>query len=77
MEKKKARFREFLKVIGASKENKQSWNDNFSAFMADEGSGLVNTSKTEKKRKAKEQEKKEKQEAPEEGKEEKIEGFDE
>ena len=57
LEKKKSRFREFLKVIGASNENKQSWNDNFSAFMADEGSGLLHTSKIDKKRKAKEAEK--------------------
>ena len=59
--KKKKRFREFLKVIGAAKENKQSWNDNFAAFMADEGSGLLHTSKasteSKKKRKAKEEEK--------------------
>jgi multiple RNA-binding domain-containing protein 1 len=61
IEKKKSRFREFLKVIGASKDNKQSWNDNFSAFMADEGSGLLHTSKVDgekkSKRKAKEEDK--------------------
>jgi hypothetical protein len=61
VEKKKERFRQFLKVIGAAKENKQSWNDNFAAFMADEGSGLLHTSKAstdnKKKRKAKEEEK--------------------
>jgi RNA recognition motif-containing protein len=47
--------------MGVAKENKQSWNDNFAAFMADEGSGLLHTSKVEdekkNKRKAKEEEK--------------------
>lgn len=61
IEGKKDRFRQFLKVMGVAKENKQSWNDNFAAFMADEGSGLLHTSKVEdenkKKRKAKEEEK--------------------
>lgn len=55
VEKKKERFRDFLKVIGASKENKQSWNDNFAAFMADEGSGLLHTSKAEDEKKKKRQ----------------------
>lgn len=61
VEKKKDKFRAFLKVIGVTKENKQSWNDNFAAFMADDGSGLVHTSKAEtekkNKRKSKEDEK--------------------
>lgn len=61
IEGKKDRFRQFLKVMGVAKENKQSWNDNFAAFMADEGSGLLHTSKVEdekkNKRKAKEEEK--------------------
>jgi hypothetical protein len=35
VEKKKDKFREFLKVMGLTKENKQSWNDNFASFMAD------------------------------------------
>lgn len=75
IERKKNRFRDFLKVIGATKDNKQSWNDNFAAFMADEGSGLLHTSKAAedekaKKRKAKQDEKdkkaKEKEEATQE-----------
>ena len=34
VEKKKARFREFLKLVGKSKDNnKQSWNDQFESFM--------------------------------------------
>lgn len=62
IEGKKDRFRSFLKVMGVAKENKQSWNDNFAAFMADEGSGLLHTSKDtdadkKNKRKAKEEEK--------------------
>jgi RNA recognition motif-containing protein len=48
-------------VIGATKENKQSWNDNFAAFMADEGSGLLHTSTVDtKKRKAKQDDKEKK-----------------
>ena len=35
IERKKDKFRAFLKVMGQSKE-KQSWNDNFTAFMADD-----------------------------------------
>ena len=82
IEKKKNRFREFLKVIGATKENKQSWNDNFSAFMADEGSGLLHTSKVadkKSKRKAKDEEKDEAKDskAAEEGAEVKEEVIDE
>lgn len=70
IEKKKNRFRSFLKVIGATKDNKQSWNDNFAAFMADEGSGLLHTSKQDeektKKRKAKQDEKDQKTKEKEE-----------
>lgn len=44
IERKKEKFRSFLKVMGMSKETKQSWNDSFTAFMADDGSGLVHTS---------------------------------
>jgi hypothetical protein len=62
IENKKAKFRNFLKAIGKSKDNKQSWNDNFAAFMADDGSGLLHTSKAgeeekKKKRKQKEEDK--------------------
>ena len=51
--------------MGTTKDNRQSWNDNFAAFMADEGSGLLHTSKAEdekKKRKLKEAEKEKKKE---------------
>ena len=44
VERKKDKFRAFLKSMGMAKENKQSWNDNFAAFMADDGSGLLHTS---------------------------------
>ena len=60
VEKKKNKFREYLKVMGVSKDTKQSWNDNFAAFMADDGSGLLHTSKPDdhkKKRQAKEEDK--------------------
>ena len=72
MEKKKDRFRNFLSVMGLTKDSKQSWNDNFAAFMADEGSGLLHTSKAEddkKKRKQKEAEKEKKKEEVKEAKE--------
>lgn len=65
VEKKKDRFRSFLSAMGLTKDNRQSWNDNFAAFMADEGSGLLHTSKAEddkKKRKQKEAEKEKKKE---------------
>ena len=62
--KKKEKFRAFLKAMGMSKENKQSWNDNFQAFMADDGLGLQHTNDLEKekkkKREKKEEDKKEK-----------------
>eukprot|EP00347_Sterkiella_histriomuscorum_P002356 403368470 len=66
IENKKDKFRSFLKVMGMSKENKQSWNDSFTAFMADDGSGLQHTAtEDKKKRKAKEEEKKNKKEEKE------------
>ena len=51
VEKKKDRFRSFLSVMGLTKDNRQSWNDNFAAFMADEGSGLLHTSKADDEKK--------------------------
>lgn len=59
IERKKEKFRQFLKVMGKSKDAKQSWNDSFTAFMADDGSGLQHTTQDEKanKRKAKEEDK--------------------
>ena len=59
-ERKKDRFRAFLTAMGVQKgEKNQSWNDSFTAFMADTGSGLLETSKKEEK---KEEEKKEEKE---------------
>lgn len=57
VESKKDRFRSFLKVMGATKDNRQSWNDNFAAYMADEGSGLLHTSKAEDDKKKKREQK--------------------
>lgn len=43
---KKQRFREFLKLMGASKdEKKQSWNDGFQEYM-DKGKEVVNKQKS-------------------------------
>ena len=74
VESKKERFRSFLKVMGATKDNRQSWNDNFAAYMADEGSGLLHTSKAEdekkKRREKKEADKEKKAEEKQASKEE-------
>jgi hypothetical protein len=43
--------------MGATKDNRQSWNDNFAAYMADEGSGLLHTSKAEDDKKKKREQK--------------------
>ena len=55
--RKKEKFKSFLSAVGLGKEQKQSWNDSFAAFMADEGSGLLHTDAKGSKRKAKQQEK--------------------
>lgn len=63
IERKKQKFKDFLKVMGVSKDNKQSWNDSFSAFMADDGSSILQTNKKadkkDKKKKAEQDDKKE------------------
>lgn len=69
LEKKKDRFRQFLSVMGLTKDSRQSWNDNFAAFMADEGSGLLHTSKPEDEKKRRKQKEAEKEKKKEEVKE--------
>jgi len=65
IDRKKEKFKSFLKALGVHKDQKQSWNDNFVAFMADEGSGLLHTQHDAKnKRKAKQEAKEAKTEEP-------------
>ena len=88
IERKKAKFKEFLKVMGVkSQDNKQSWNDSFASFMADDASGLQHTNAMKKrsnitvkdkvvkadKKGKKENKDEEKKEGEEESKEEKVE----